>query len=519
MVEAYRTSPPTFPPEEGALAAAGAVSLALSDFPRPFALAMNDIAMNSNATIARLSEVLGRQSADFVAAGVPSAEVRIDRIDRAIALLIENQQRICEAMAADYSWRSHDHTRLSDIVLPLAGLRHARRHVRRWMKPQRRRPELGLGFLGAKAMVRYQPLGSIGIIVPWNFPVAIGLSPLAEVFAAGNRAMLKLSEFTPATAGLLIELLGERFDETEAAAFVGHAEVGAAFAGLPFDHIVFTGSPRVAKHVMRAAAEHLTPLTLELGGKSPTIVGRGADLKRAATRIWAGKTLNGGQACIAPDYVFVHEDDREALIEHMAAALARMYPTVRDNPDYTAQVTPAQHARIQSYLQDARARGTRIVEVNPANESFADGTRKIPPTLLVDPPDDAKVMQEEIFGPLLPLKTYRDLAEALHYVNARPRPLALYYFGDDRGEAERVLSGTASGGACVNDVMQHVFQTNLPFGGCGNSGFGRYHGGEGFKAFSVARAVYVAPRMDVLSMLRPPYGSKFRRVIRFLLRA
>jgi coniferyl-aldehyde dehydrogenase len=473
----------------------------------------------SPTVIAHMRQVLQRQRAAFQAEGAPSASVRIDRIDRAIALLLDNRRRICEAMAADYSWRSHDHTRLSDLLLPLGALKHARRNVRRWMRPQRRRPELGLGWLGAKAILRYQPLGSIGIMVPWNFPVAIGLAPLAEALAAGNRAMLKLSEFTPATAALLIELLAARFDETEVSAFVGDAEVGAAFAAMPFDHLVFTGSPRVAKRVMHAAADNLTPVTLELGGKSPTIVARGTDLERAATRIWSGKAMNGGQACIAPDYVLVHEDDREALVGHMIAAVTHMFPSLRDNPDYTAQVTPAQHARIASYLAEARDRGVRIVEINPAREAFDGSVRKIPPTLLVDPPDDAAVMREEIFGPLLPILTYRELDAALAYVNDRPRPLALYYFGDDAREAERVLASTASGGACINDVMQHVFQTDLPFGGCGNSGFGRYHGGEGFKAFSVARGVYVAPKVDVLRVLRPPYGALFQHILDFLLRA
>ncbi len=485
-------------------------------------LHMNDTTMLESAAtdgaVERMHAQLARQKAAALAEGVPSAELRIDRIERAISLLLANRTRICDAMAEDYSWRSHAHTTMSDILLPLAALKHARKHVRAWVRPQRRRPELGLGFFGARAHVQYQPLGTIGIMVPWNFPVAIGISPLAEVFAAGNRAMLKLSEFTPQTAALLIELLNERYDLSEVAAFVGDERVGAAFASLPLDHLVFTGSPRVARHVMRAAAENLTPVTLELGGKSPTIVGRGADLERAATRILAGKTINGGQACIAPDYVFVHESDRERLIDCMQAALARMYPTILGNPDYTAQVTPAQHARIRAYLRDAEVRGVRLVEINPAHETFDEGTRKIPPTLLVDPPDDVLVMREEIFGPLLPVKSYRDMQEVIDYVNAGPRPLALYYFGDDSREAERVLAQTWSGGACVNDVMQHVFQSDLPFGGCGNSGFGRYHGGDGFKAFSLARAVYVAPKLDVLALLRPPFGRRFAGAMRVLLR-
>jgi coniferyl-aldehyde dehydrogenase len=464
----------------------------------------------------RMREVLRLQRAAFAADGYPGAEIRIDRIDRVIALLLQNRARICEAMAADYSWRSHDQTLLSDILLPLRALKHARANTRKWMKPQHRTPELGLGAFGAKAILRYQPLGSIGVIVPWNFPVAIALSPLAEIFAAGNRAMLKLSEFTPATAELMIELLKERFDPAEVAAFVGDAEVGSAFAHLPLDHIIFTGSPRVARHVMRAAAENLTPVTLELGGKSPTIIGRGADLRVAATRIWAGKSINGGQACIAPDYVFVHAAERDRFVEAMRDAVAKMHPSIRENPDYTAQVTPTQHQRIRGYLRDAAQRGVDIVECNPAGENFDSATRKIPPTLVLDPPDDALVMQEEIFGPLLPLKTYQDLDEVIAYVNAQPCPLALYYFGDKR-EAERLIASTRSGGVCINDVMQHVFQSDLPFGGCGNSGFGRYHGGEGFKAFSVARSVYVAPRIDALALLRPPYRRTFRRVLDFLL--
>jgi len=470
--------------------------------------------------IAKMREVLSRQHAAFLAEGPPPAELRIDRIDRVIALLLENQTRLCKTLATDFSWRSHDQSLLTDVLLPIRSLRHARANVRRWMKPERRRTEFGMDLLGAKALVRYQPLGAVGIIAPWNFPVAIALAPLAEVLAAGNRAMIKLSEFTPATAAFLSELIARRFDETEVAAFVGDAAVGAAFAALPFDHIVFTGSPRVARLVMRAAADNLTPLTLELGGKSPTIVGRGADLDRAARRIWGGKSINSGQACIAPDYVFVHEADRDRLVDSMVRVMERMFPSIRDNPDYTAQVTPAQHARVQSYLADARSRGVRIVEVNPADEHFADGgSRKIPPTLLIEPPDDALVMRDEIFGPLLPIRSYRTLDDVLAYINARPRPLALYYFGDDKVEAERVLAQTSSGGACVNDVMMHVFQSDLPFGGCGNSGFGRYHGGEGFKAFSLMRPIYVAPRLNILALLRPPYSARMRRALSFLLRS
>ena len=473
----------------------------------------------SSATIAQVRQLLARQQAATLSEGAPDAALRIDRIDRMIALLRENQQRLCEAMSADFSWRSHDHSMMTDILLPLRALHYARNHVRRWMRPERRATALGQGWLGARAAIHSLPLGSIGVMVPWNFPVAIALAPMAEAFAAGNRAIICMSEHTPATAALLIELLAQRFDATEVAAFLGNAEIGAAFAGMPFDHIVFTGSARVGKLVMRAAAEHLTPLTLELGGKSPTIIGRGADLGDAARRIWGGKNISSGQACIAPDYVLVHEDDREHLIVALVLEFGKMYPSLLHNPDYTAMATPLQWRRMQAMLADARERGVRIVDINPAQEVFdGSATRKLAPALLIDPPDAALVMQEEVFGPLLPIRSYRHINEALAYVNAGPRPLALYYFGG-KDEATEVLARTRSGGACVNEVMQHIFQNDLPFGGCGNSGFGRYLGGAGFKAFSLQRAVFSPPWFDVMGLLRPPYGATFRRVMSILLGA
>lgn len=470
----------------------------------------------SCSTIARMQDVLKRQQMASITEGPPSTALRIERIDRVIHLLLENRQQLCEALASDFSWRSHDQSLMSDVLLPVAGLKYARKHLRQWMKPESRRPELGAGWLGAKAEIHFQPLGSIGIMAPWNFPVAIALAPLAEAFAAGNRAMITLSEFTPVTAALLIELLAAAFDDTEVAAFVGGAQVGAAFSSLPLDHIIFTGSPRVGRLVMAAAAVNLTPLTLELGGKSPTIIGRGADLDNTARRIWGGKGLSSGQACIAPDYVLVHEDDRERLLTSMQVELQRMFPTLRHNRDYTAIATPGQFQRLQSYLDDAEALGVRSITVNPAREDL-DAVRKIAPTLLVDPPEEALVMQEEIFGPLLPICSYRTIDEAIAYINGRPRPLALYYFGDD-AEARHVLTHTSSGGACINEVMQHIFQSDLPFGGCGNSGFGRYRGGDGFKAFSLQRAVFTPPRFDVMGLLRPPYGKLFRRVMGVLLK-
>jgi len=483
--------------------------------------AMDDIdtsaATPANAAIDGVRAVLARQQAASRVEGPPSAELRIERINRVINLLVNHQQRLCEALARDFTWRSHDQSLMADVLLPIRGLKYARDHVRRWMRPERRKAELGGGWLGAKAEIHYQPLGTIGIISPWNFPIAIALGPLAEALAAGNRAIILFSDQSPTTAALLIELLAEQFDDSEVAGFIGGAELGAAFSAMPLDHLVFTGSPRVGRLVMRAAAQHLTPLTLELGGKSPTVIGRGADLENAARRIWGGKGVSSGQACIAPDYVFVHEDDCERLLSCMQVELRRMFPTLLDNPDYTAMATPGQYRRMQACLQDAREHCVRMIEVNPANEDLS-ASRKIAPTLLVDPPDTTLAMQEEVFGPLLPIRGYRHIDEVLDYINGHPRPLALYYFGNDRAEARHVLERTHSGGACINEVMQHLFQTDLPFGGCGHSGFGRYRGGYGFKAFSLERSVFTPPRWDVMGVLRPPYGKLFRRVIGALLK-
>ncbi|WP_052672989.1 coniferyl aldehyde dehydrogenase [Pseudomonas sp. ES3-33] len=477
----------------------------------------NDTQTTANAAIDGVRAVLARQQAASRIEGPPSAGLRIERINRVIKLLVDHQQRLCEALAQDFTWRSHDQSLMADVLLPIRGLQYARDHVRRWMRPERRKAELGGGWLGARAHIHYQPLGTIGIISPWNFPIAIALGPLAEALAAGNRAIILFSDQSPATAGLLIELLAEQFDDSEVAGVVGGAELGAGFSAMPLDHLVFTGSPRVGRLVMRAAAQNLTPLTLELGGKSPTIIGRGANLENAARRIWGGKGVSAGQACIAPDYVFVHEDDCERLLSCMQVELRRMFPTLLDNPDYTAMATPAQYRRMQACLQDARERCVRVIEVNPGGEDLS-ASRKIAPTLLVDPPDTSLAMQEEVFGPLLPIRGYRHINEVLDYINAHPRPLALYYFGADRAEARHVLERTHSGGACINEVMQHLFQTDLPFGGCGHSGFGRYRGGYGFKAFSLERSVFTPPRWDVMGLLRPPYGRLFRRVVGALLK-
>ena len=471
--------------------------------------------------VARMGATLTLQRQAQLEQGPPSAEMRVDRIDRTIALLVDHQRELCDALAADYAVRSAAQTLAVDVVSAIEGLKHAKRHLREWMRPRRVSPNFPLGWLGARAHIHAQPLGVVGNIVPWNFPIYLAFGPLAGIFAAGNRGMMKLSEFVPHLSALVERLIASSFDEAELVAFQGGAEVGAAFAALPFDHLFFTGSPAVARKVMRAAAENLTPVTLELGGKSPVVLGASADLAHAARRIAWGKLLNSGQVCLAPDYVFVPEERASAFIAAFQSAVADMYPTLAANPDFTAMINESQQRRVQSYVEDARKRGVRMIEVNPASEDFqAQGARKLMPAILLDPGDECLVMQNEIFGPLLPVKTYRAIREVIDYVNAHPRPLALYYFGEDRGEAARVLEATTSGGACVNEVIVHAMQENLPFGGCGNSGMGAYHGEQGFRTFSHGKSVYSAgPRgIDPLFFMRPPYGRALERVLGYLVR-
>jgi len=478
-------------------------------------------AESDDAVAARMRSTLALQRRSFLADGTPSARVRVDRIDRTIALLVDHQRQLCDALAADYGVRSTSQTLAVDIVTAIEGLKHARRHLRDWMRPRKVAPNAPLGWLGARARVDSQPVGVVGTIVPWNFPIYLAFGPLAGIFAAGNRSMMKLSEYAPRLATAVEHLVRATFDETELVAFQGGPDVGAAFAALPFDHLFFTGSPAIGRKVMRAAAENLTPVTLELGGKSPVVIGAGADLAHAARRIAWGKLLNSGQVCLAPDYVFVPQERASAFVAAFQSAVAELYPTLADNPDYTSMINEAQRRRVQSYLDDARARGVRVVEVNPAGEDFGKlATRKMMPAILLDPGDECLVMQNEIFGPLLAIKTYRSIDEVTEYVNAHPRPLALYHFGGDRAESARVLAATTSGGACVNEVLVHAMQENLPFGGCGNSGMGSYHGEHGFRTFSHAKAVYSAgPRaIDPLFFMRPPYGKALGHALAFLVR-
>lgn len=465
----------------------------------------------------RMAQVLARQKAAHIAEGAPSLGVRTGRLDRCVALLIKYEAQLVAALNQDFGSRAAEVSGVTDIAGSIGPLKHAKAHLKGWMKPERRKttPAL-LGMLGAKAEVVFQPKGTVGIISPWNFPVNLTMAPLAGVLAAGNRAMIKPSEFTPATSELMAKMFADAFSEDEIAVFTGGPEVGHAFSGLAFDHLVFTGATSIARHVMKAAAANLVPVTLELGGKSPVILGRSADYATATARIMAGKTLNAGQICLAPDYVLAPDDKLVEFVSHAKSAVGSMFPTIRDNPDYTAVIADRHYDRIKGYVEDARAKGAEIIEINPAGEDFSQQEhRKIPPTLILNPTDDMLVMQEEIFGPVLPVMTYKTVAEAIGYVNAHDRPLGLYYFGDDTTEEAQVMARTTSGGVTVNDVIFHVAQEELPFGGVGPSGMGSYHGVDGFREFSHRKSIYRQLKKDLgpMKALRPPYGEGVRKYI------
>ena len=462
-------------------------------------------------------DALAAQRADYLREGVVTAESRIDRIDRVIDALVRYADQLTEALNSDFSCRPREVTLLTDVGASITALKHAKKHLRRWMKGEKRPTIFPLNLLGGRSRIEYQPLGVVGIISPWNFPVSMVFAPMSGALAAGNRVMIKPSEFTPATSEVLRAMISEVYDPKEVAIFTGGPEVGQAFSNLPLDHLLFTGATSVARHIMAAAARNLVPVTLELGGKSPVIISRSADIEKSLGRIMLGKTLNAGQICLAPDYLMVPEEKLHEVIAAAQKAVASMYPKLLDNPQYTSVVNERHYQRLTGYLAEAEERGVKTLPINPAGEDFSQqqGTHKIPPTLVPEPPEDLKVLQEEIFGPLLPSRTYRDFEETIAYINAMPRPLAAYYFGEDAAEQEAVQARTTSGGMCINDVIMHVMQEDLPFGGVGPSGMGSYHGLEGFRTFSHAKSIYRQTGLNIgkLSGMLPPYGKTTEKSI------
>jgi len=461
---------------------------------------------HSQQQLGQLQQSFNLQRQAFRANPMPSAEQRIQWLKALHQLLVAEQGALIDAINRDFSNRSADETLLAELMPSLHGIHYASKRIKKWMKPSRR--SVGLQFMPAQAKVIYQPLGVVGVIVPWNYPLFLAMGPLTGALAAGNRVMIKMSESTPATSQLVKDLLARVFPEDLVSVVLGEAEVGMAFSKLPFDHLLFTGATSIGKHVMRAAADNLTPVTLELGGKSPAIVSADVPLSDAAERIAFGKTLNAGQTCVAPDYVLVPRDRVDGFVEAYRQVVQSFYPTLADNPDYTAIINERQLQRLNGYLQDAESKGARIIPLFPETQG-----RRMPQALLLNVTDEMKVMQDEIFGPLLPIIPYDRLEDAFAFINERDRPLALYYFGYDKNEQQRVLHETHSGGVCLNDTLLHVAQDDMPFGGVGPSGMGHYHGHEGFLTFSKAKGVFIKQRLNAAKLIYPPYGKALQKLV------
>lgn len=460
-----------------------------------------------------LQQTLQHQRTSLQQEGFPDAAVRIDRLDRLLDAHLAFQNPLIEALSEDFNGRSRVQSLVADVLSTVMGIKETRSHVRQWMRPQRRKLPLLVALTGGRAEVRYQPKGVIGNISPWNFPVGLAFAPTVEALAAGNRVMLKPSEVTPATSAVIRTMVESRFGPEEISVVTGGAEVGQAFSQLPFDHLVFTGGPAVARHVLHAAADNLVPVTLELGGKCPVVLGASANLADAAIKILSAKAINSGQLCLSPDYVFVPEHALEAFIAQVKSVWTTFFPTLLDNDDYTAVVNARHWQRLAGYLEELQRAGVRVEQHNPAGEDFSNPDRhQLPPTLVVEPADHLQIMQEEIFGPILSVKTYRHLDDVIEFINARPRPLALYYFGKPGAESERLLHETTSGGVTINDVAQHVAFPDLPLGGIGNSGMGAYHGRRGFCEFSHEKAVFTQGWLPLSKFLRPPYTSRQRNL-------
>lgn len=450
---------------------------------------------------ARIASMLAAQKAAWAKDVTPDHATRDDRLARLDRMVVAWQDRFCAAISEDFGNRSAVVTTLTDVVPLRAAIRHARRHLKRWMRPRR----VSLAWTGqpASAVILRQPLGVVGIVAPWNYPLNLMLSPLTGALAAGNRAMLKPSELTPAFSELLAKAVAETFAEDEVAVVTGGPEVATAFTSAPFDHLIFTGSTAVGRKVAEAAARNLTPVTLELGGKSPAILDVSVQFDKAVPRLVWGKLLNSGQTCVAPDYALV---PRERVADFLAAVKAevnRQYPGLPANPDYTSIISPRHFSRLTRLVEEARETGAEVVQLGGPHDPDA---RVFSPVAVIGAPDETAVMSKEIFGPILPIVPYDTLDEAINYINHRDRPLALYWFGEDKAAQERVLTGTIAGGVTVNDTILHLAQDDLPFGGVGASGYGAYHGEAGFLALSKEKPVLKQSRLSAVKLLYPPYG-------------
>jgi coniferyl-aldehyde dehydrogenase len=443
----------------------------------------------------------------------PTLGERNAALERLATWVLSHKEEVADAIAEDFGGRSRYETLLAEIWVVVTGIRHAQKHLRQWMRPERKATYWVLR--PAVARVIRQPLGVVGIVAPWNYPLQLALAPLTAALAAGNRVLIKPSELTPRTSALIAKLVAEVFADDHVAVVEGGAEVGAAFCELPFDHLFFTGSTAVGRKVMQAAAHNLTPVTLELGGKSPVWVHPDFDLQRAASRVVSGKWFNAGQTCIAPDYVLIPSQRRDAFVEKLKESVRSSFPTLADNDDYTSIVNDRHYARLRSMLDEAEAAGAQIVWLHAEQPS---DSRKMAPVVVIDPPADSRLLHEEIFGPILPIVSTPDPESAIQYINDRPRPLAMYVFDDDSGRVDDMLARTVAGGCVVNDTLLHYANEDLPFGGVGDSGIGAYHGEAGFLTFSHRKSVLYQPRLNGAAMVSPPYGKVVDRLMGLVLR-
>lgn len=442
-----------------------------------------------------------------------SIKQRQDRLNILYKILTKHQNELIKAISADFNQRSTDETRLMEIMPSLSAIKYCLKHLKKWLKPEKRK--ISLTFKPSRGYVMYQPLGVVGIIVPWNYPLFLAIGPLCQALAAGNHVMLKMSEFTPEFSACFQNMISHYFSEDAVSVTTGGIEVAEQFSELPFNHLLFTGSTAVGQHIMTAASKNLTPVTLELGGKSPALLATDADLKVAAERIAYGKSVNSGQTCVAPDYVLLPETSKYQFIQYYFKALNDFYPTITDNQDYTHIINQKQFDQLNEYLIDAQQKGATIQYMS--NESTQKNCFKH--CVVLETTLNMKLMQAEIFGPILPILTYENLEDAVHYVNQRSRPLALYYFGHQPDQQQYVLSHTHSGGVCLNETLLHVGQEDLPFGGIGASGMGSYHGLEGFKTFSHTKSVFVRSNFSLIKAIYPPYGKWLhKKIYQYLLK-
>ena len=463
-----------------------------------------------------LEALVELQRSKFRAEGEVTYSTRIDRLKRLKALIVENKTEFAETTKREFGGaRSYEFSLFSEFASKVEGIDYAMKHLKEWMKPEKRKTNKPMNFLGGKSQVRHFPKGVVGIISPWNLPFGLTVAPLTGALAAGNRAILKPSEFVPETAALFAEIIPKYFSEDEVAVVTGGADISQRFAELPFDHLLFTGSSNIGAKVMQSASKNLVPVTLELGGKSPVIIGRSAKLDLAGTRLTFGKLLNGGQLCLSPDYVVVPNELEEQFIARVVHEAQSMYPNITENEDYAGVINERHFARLQNYIDDAVAKGAKLTIVGADKTRVSEDNRRMPLHILQNVNEDMLVMHEEIFGPILPVMTYSDVAEVPDMIEPRRNPLAMYYFGKDKREQEYLLSNVQSGGVCINDITLHYVQEDLPFGGVGASGMGAYHGPEGFRTLSHARAIYSQTMIDVLPIIgaRPPFGEKFRKNI------